>query len=221
MDVSTAIRERRSIRKFKSDEVPQETVREILEQAQWAPSWGNTQPWELYVVTGEVLEQFKKANMNRVMEGAVQQPEIPMPEKWPDTLKNRYRAIGKSVLKSLSIAREDVEARSRYYAEMYGLFDAPCLILACVDKSICLEYAMLDVGLVMQTICLLAHDKGLGTCMLAAVVRHPELLRELLSIPEDKVLVIGAALGYPDMDSPVNQFERERAGLDEVVTWAD
>ena len=73
----------------------------------------------------------------------------------------------------------------------------------------------------MQTICLLAHDKGLGTCMLAAAVRHPEVLRELLPITEDKVLVIGAGLGYPDMDSPVNLFERERATLDEVVTWVD
>jgi nitroreductase len=221
MDIDTAIMERRSIRKFKPDEVPQETIREILEEAQWAPSWGNTQPWELYVVTGDVLKKFKEANMQKVMEGTVQRPDVPMPENWPDALKNRYRGIGKSVLSALSIGREDVEARNRYYAEMYGLFDAPCLILACVDKSICLEYAMLDVGLVMQTICLLAHEKGLGTCMLAAAVRHPELLRELLPIPEDKVLVIGAALGYPDLDSPVNQFERERATLDEFVTWVD
>lgn len=221
MDIDTAIMERRSIRKFKPDEVPQETIREILEEAQWAPSWGNTQPWELYVVTGDVLETFKKANMQKVMEGTAQHPDVPMPENWPDALQKRYRGIGKSVLSALSIARDDVEARNRYYAEMYGLFDAPCLILACVDKSICLEYAMLDVGLVMQTICLLAHEKGLGTCMLAAAVRHPELLRELLPIPEDKVLVIGAALGYPDLDSPVNQFERERATLDEFVTWVD
>ncbi len=221
MDIGTAIRERRSIRKFKPDEVPQETIRKILEEAQWAPSWGNTQPWELYVVTGDVLEKFKKANMQKVIDGTAEKPDVPMPEKWPEKLQNRYRGIGKSVLGALSIARDDVDARNRYYAEMYGLFDAPCLILACVDKSICLEYAMLDVGLVMQTVCLLAHNKGLGTCMLAAAVRHPEVLRELLLIPEDKLLVIGAALGYPDMDAPVNLFERERATLDEVATWVD
>jgi len=219
MDIGTTIRERRSIRKFTSDKIPQETIREVLEEAQWAPSWGNTQPWEIYVVTGEVLEKFKKANMQKLMEETVQHPDVPMPEKWPDALQQRYRGIGKSVLSALSIARDDVEARNRYYADMYGLFDAPCLIIACVDKDICLEYAMLDVGLLMQTICLLAHDKGLGTCMLAAAVRHPEIARELLPIPEDKVIVIGAALGYPDPDAPVNLFERERAGLDEFVTW--
>ena len=129
MDIGLAIRERRSIRKFTSDKVPQETIREILEEAQWAPSWGNTQPWELCVVTGDVLEKFKKANMQKVVEGTAQNPDVPMPEKWPDALKNRYRGIGKSVLNALSIGRDDVEARNRYYAEMYGLFDAPCLIL--------------------------------------------------------------------------------------------
>jgi len=93
------------------------------------------------------------------------------------------------------------------------------MILVCLGKSLKIEYAMLDVGLIMQTICLLAHDKGLGTCMLAASVRYPWLLREMLPIPEDRVIVIGAAMGYPDRESPVNNFERKRAELDEFVTW--
>jgi nitroreductase len=93
------------------------------------------------------------------------------------------------------------------------------MILACIDKSLNIEYAMLDIGLMMQTICLLAHDKGLGTCMLAASVRYPGLLREMLPIPDDRVIVIGAAMGYPDGDSPVNHFERKRADLGEMVTW--
>jgi nitroreductase len=80
---------------------------------------------------------------------------------------------------------------------------------------------MLDVGLIMQTFCLLAHEKGLGTCMLAASVRYPDILRKLLSLPEDKVIVLGTALGYPDMESPINHLQRERADLDEFVTWVD
>ena len=62
MDVKTAIRERRSIRKFRSEEVPQDIIREILEEARWAPSWGNTQAWEFLVVAGKKLERFQQAN---------------------------------------------------------------------------------------------------------------------------------------------------------------
>jgi len=53
MDTVTAVKERRSIRKFKSEPVPRELIRGILEQARWSPSWGNTQAWEFYVVTGQ------------------------------------------------------------------------------------------------------------------------------------------------------------------------
>jgi nitroreductase len=219
MDVQTAVRERRSIRRFKEDEVPREIIQEILEEARWSPSWGNTQPWELTVVTGETLKGFKEANRKKCLDGETHSSEIPMPEVWPDILKKRYTGVGKSVLTSLSIAREDVDARNAYYGDMFNLFGAPCMILACLDKSLNREYAMLDVGLIMQTICLLAHDKGLGTCMLAASVRYPGLLREMLPIPEDRVTVIGTAMGYPDWDSPVNDFERNRADLDEIITW--
>jgi len=224
MDIETAVRQRRSIRIFKPEPVPKEIIRQILEEARWSPSWGNTQPWELYVVTGEVLERFKRMNRQKCLDGEphtseITMPEVTMPEAWPEILKKRYADVGKSVLASLSIAREDADARNQYYGEMFNLFGAPCMILVCLGKSLKIEYAMLDIGLMMQTICLLAHAKGLGTCILAASVRYPKLLREILPIPEDHLVVIGTAMGYPDWGSPVNNFERKRAGLEEFVTW--
>lgn len=219
MDIKKAVKGRRSIRKFKSEPVPQEIISEVLEEARWSPSWGNTQPWELYAVTGEPLERFKKLNRQKCLDGDAHSSEITMPEVWPEILKKRYMGVGKSVLISLSIAREDVDARNEYYGDMFNLFGAPCMILCCLLKSLKIEYAMLDVGLIMQTICLLAYDKGLGTCMLAASVRYPRILREILAIPQDQVIVIGTAMGYPDWDSPVNNFERRRAELDEFITW--
>jgi len=219
MDARTAVRERRSIRKFKPDEVSEKIIREILEDARWAPSWGNTQPWEIYVVIGEALKRFREANCQKLLEGVSPSPEIKMPETWPEVLKRRYTEVGKSVLTSLAIPREDQQERLQYSAGMYSFFHAPCLILFCIDKTLVVEYAMLDVGLILQTICLLAHDRGLGTCILAASVRYPDVLRELLKIPENKSLVIGVALGYPDRDSPVNHFARQRTTLDDLVTW--
>jgi nitroreductase len=219
MDIKTAITERRSIRKFKSEPVPREIISEVLEEARWSPSWGNTQPWELYVVTGEPLERFKKLNRQKCLNVDAHSSDITMPEVWPEILNKRYMGVGKSVLTSLSIAREDVDARNEYYGDMFNLFGAPCMILCCLLKSLKIEYAMLDVGLIMQTICLLAYDKGLGTCMLAASVRYPRILREILAIPQDQVIVIGTAMGYPDLESPVNNFERRRAELDEFITW--
>ncbi len=219
MELSTAVAERRTIRNFKPDPVPEETIREIIEKSRWAPSWANSQPWEIYVVAGQVLEKFKEINRQKFFEGDPHPPEIAMPAEWPEQMKKRVTGVGKSVLESLSITREDKEKRSRYYGHVHSLLGAPCMILITVDKSIPIEWAMLDVGLFMQTFCLLAHEKGLGTSMLAAAVRFPQVSRELLQIPDNKTIVIGTAMGYPDRDSPVNQFKRERAELGEFVKW--
>ncbi|MBA4421836.1 MAG: nitroreductase family protein [Syntrophus sp. (in: bacteria)] len=219
MNVFQAVTTRRSIRKFRPDPVPEALIREILEAARWSPSWGNTQPWEIIVVSGESLERFKKANRQQLMDGVVPEPDTAMPEVWPDVLKRRYTEIGKKVLTTLEIARGDQEARLRYTGDMFMLFDAPCLILFCVDKALCREYAMLDVGAIQHALCLLVHARGLGSCILAASASYPALIREILPLQETKAVIIGVALGYPDGDAPINNFSRERANPDEFTTW--
>lgn len=219
MDVFQAVTTRRSIRRFRPDPVPEKLIREILDAARWSPSWGNTQPWEIVVVTGEPLERFKQANRRRMLDGVVAAPDTTMPGVWPDILKRRYVDVGKKVLGSLEIARGDQEARLRYAGDMSALFDAPCLLLFCVEKALAREYAMLDVGAILQTVCLLAHARGAGTCILASSVMYPALIREIIPIPEMKAIIIGAAMGYPDAAAPINNFDRERTATDEFTTW--
>jgi nitroreductase len=104
---------------------------------------------------------------------------------------------------------------------MVSFFDAPCLILACISRDNLVEYQMLDIGLIAQTICLVAHDKRLGTCMLAAAARYPAEIRRIAAIPDDRKIVLGIALGYPDSSFPINNFARDRAKLDEIVHWVE
>jgi len=219
MEIFQTVTTRRCIRRFKPDPVPEPLLREILEAARWSPSWGNTQSWEISVVIGAALDRFQKANRQRLLDGVIPDPDTPMPEAWPEPLKQRYGDVGKQVLTALEIPRGDKEARLRYYGDMFALFDAPCLLLFCVDRGIPREYAMLDTGAIMQTVCLLAHARGLGSCILAASVRYPALIREIIPIPETKAVIIGVAVGYPDGEAPVNQFTRERANPDEFTRW--
>ena len=221
MQIQSCVRKRRTIRKFLSKPVPRELIETLIEDALWAPSWGNTQPWEFMVVTGAAMETFKNENRGALMAGATSTPDIPMPQEWPDAHKARYRDVGKRVLASLSIERQDMDGRLKYYGDMFYLFDAQALLLILLDKKLLLEYAMLDVGLFLQTFMLLACDKGLGTAALAASVHFPHVVRKHLPIPAEKHLAIGAAIGWPDEDAPVNNFERQRTAVDELVTWVD
>jgi nitroreductase len=219
MELQEAICNRRSIRHFLSKSVSEDIIQGLIADSLWAPSWGNTQPWEVVVATGPKLEEFKKKNQEAILAGKESLTDIPMPQVWPDDYLARYKELGKSVLGALSIAREDKEARLQHFVKMFEFFDAPVAILVAVDKDLALEYAMLDAGIFLQTFCLLAHDRGLGTCILAAMVSYPEIARELFFVPESKLFVMGAALGWPDPDAPVNCFERKRGSLDEFVRW--
>jgi len=219
MEMQEAIRNRRSIRQFLTKSLSEEIIRELIADTRWSPSWGNTQPWEVVVVTGSKLEEFKKKNQEALLAGKEAATDIPMPQVWPEAYLARYKELGRSVLGALSIAREDKEARLQHFVNMFRFFDAPAIVLVAVDKELSIEYAMLDAGIFLQTFCLLAHDRGLGTCILAAMVSYPEIARELFSVPENKLFVMGAALGWPDPDAPVNCFERKRGSLDEFVRW--
>jgi nitroreductase len=221
MSVEEAITGRRSIRKFKDEVVAREVIADILDTARWAPSWGNTQPWQFYVMTGGTLEVFRKANGDLMAGGKAFAPDVPMPETWPDHLKKRYGETGKILLDALGIAREDKERRNKFSEDMALLFGAPALIIACIPRGSAVEYAMLDMGLIIQTICLLAYDRGLGTCIMAAAIGYPDLLRSIASIPDELRIVVGIVLGYPDEDVPINSFSRVRAELSDLVTWVD
>ena len=219
MELQEAIRQRRSIRQFLAKSISEDLIREIIADTLWAPSWGNTQPWEIVVVSGQKMAEFREKNKEALLAGKESMADVPMPQVWPDAYLHRYKELGKSVLGSLSIAREDKEARLEHFVKMFGFFDAPAAILVAVDRELALEYAMLDAGIFLQTFCLLAHDRGLGTCIMAAMVSYPDIARELFSISENKLFVMGAALGWPDPDAPVNRFDRKRGSFDEFVSW--
>ena len=221
MELANAIKGRRSIRKFKPQNVPKSIITEILDEARWSPSWGNTQPWDLYILTGKTLAKFKEMNLRQTLAGAATASDVPMPVKWPDAMKARYGDLGKVVLSAQGIKRDDKEARDKYYQNMVTAFDAPCLILACISSDNLVEYQMLDIGLIAQTIGLTAHDKGLGTCLLASVARYSGEIRKIAAIPDNKKIIVGIALGYPDESFSLNNFERERAKLDEFVNWLE
>ena len=218
MELKDAIRKRQSIRAFKPDPVPREVSRKIMEDALWAPSWGNTQPWEFTVVEGEIVKKLGEEFSNKYRSGIQDNPDIEMPEKWPDLQMNRYKNVGRGLFKTLSIGREDKDKRNEHYVKMFRFFGAPNVIYIYIDKELGI-YSVLDVGIVVQNISLLALDYGLGTCIEAAAVRYPDIIKEYLNIPESKNLVIGIAIGYPDWDSPYNKYRSNRESMDTIVKW--
>ncbi len=216
MDLDQALLSRRSIRCFRPDPVPREVLRGLLERARWSPSWANSQCWQVYAVTGEPLERLKASLHLMEANECNSRPDFRMPSrKWPGPMQEYSQAL----IRALNEVRSGQPAGEP--GSRRDFFGAPCLVLLAVDKTLVPEYACFDSGLFAQAFCLAGHGQGLGTCILAMAVRHPDILRKLLPDAADKAFVIGIAVGYPEPEAPINTFERPRAALADFVTWVD
>lgn len=223
MDIVEAIQNRRSIRAFKPDPVPQKTLKEIMELAVRAPSWANTQPWEFAIVAGEKLEEIKRAFVERAEEQG--NPDIPRPRMFPEPYDTRRRILGQKVLELKKIDREDKEARKWWRVQGLRLFEAPCAIYIYIDSSFYFQdgklnvWPLFDCGLVAENIMLLATKYGLGTIPQIQAVEYPEVLRKVLGIPASKLFVLGIAIGYPDWNDSINGLRSDREPVDKVISW--
>jgi len=220
MDVKEAVLARRSIRAFNPEPVPREVLEEIMENALWAPSWGNTQPWRLTLIGGETLEKIKEEYVQMFGKRIPTNPDFPMPAEFNVIQKNRYQRLGKGLFRALGIAREDKEKRNAYYEKMMRCLGAPHVIYLHLDQGFN-PYALMDGGIILQTIALLASEQGLGTCFLAQSVRYPGVVRKHSGIPDDQMLVMGMAIGRPIMDHPANIFRSVRGKPEEFLRYVD
>ncbi|MCJ7686575.1 MAG: nitroreductase [Desulfobacteraceae bacterium] len=220
MDVKAAVLARRSIRAFNPEPVPREVLEEIMENALWSPSWGNTQPWRLTLIGGETLEKIKEEYVQMFGEGIPTNPDFPMPSEFNVIQKARYQELGKGLFRALGIAREDKEKRNSYYEEMMRCLGAPHAIYLHLDRGFD-PYALMDGGIIFQTIALLAVEQGLGTCFLAQAIRYPGVVRKHSGIPDDQMLVMAIAIGRPIKDHPANIFRSVRGKPEEFLCYVD
>ncbi len=191
-----------------------------MENALLAPSWGNTQPWGFTIVAGATLQRIKDESLRLVDQGVDFCPEITMPDSWNEQQSRRYKGLGRDLFAALDIKREDKEKREEHNRRMTLFFDAPCVAYLHLERGFN-HYALMDCGLVLQSLELLAVEQGLGTCILARAVRYPQVARKYAPIPEERTLVIGTAIGYPLPDHPANVFRSKRGAPDEFLQWVD
>ncbi|MFH1623853.1 MAG: nitroreductase [Pseudomonadota bacterium] len=220
MEVLEAIRTRKSIRKFKPDPIPREVLREILEAASCAPSAMNTQPWEFIIIGRDVIENVRRGNVEMLRSGKSPHPEHSV-VGWPSDSVYRTRQVelAKQLFKLMDISREDKEKRAQWMERGFRYFDAPAAIIVLSDKSLSEAGPLIDIGAVIQSICLAALNFGLGTCIEDQGVMYPDVVRKFVEIPESKRIIISIAIGYPDWDFPANKVESTRETVENTTTW--
>ncbi len=207
-----AMLSRRSLRAFRGDPVPRETVERILALASRAPSGTNIQPWHVTVVTGAVRERLVKAMHAEFMrhgEGAWRREYEYYPTKWRDPYLARRRKLGWDLYGLLGIGKGEREKTHRQHARNYLFFDAPVGLVVTLERDLPMG-AWLDTGMFLQNLMLATRAFGLDTCPQAAIASAHTVLRRELQIPEQEMVVCGMSLGYARADAIENTLVTER-----------
>lgn len=235
MEFRQTLETRHSVRAFSDRPVDDQLLTSLLEQSLASPSWSNTQPYQLAVATGAVLDDLRRSLSERFARAnALQKAPIwqklagvvrggVMPDgdfkpvlKYPRDLQPRRVATGLGLYQALGIEREDRAGRDEQMARNFRFFDAPVAVFVFVHDGLGV-YSALDAGIFLQSLMLSATDAGLGTCAQGALALWRSPLEKHFSIPAHYKLLCGVSLGYALDDAPVNQFRPGRQPLQNLL----
>jgi len=211
--VDAAITTRRSLRAFLPTPVPRATIEEILAVAARAPSGTNTQPWKVYVLTGEA-----KAALSAKIMAAHDDPELRAqhvdeydyyPTEWRSPFIDRRRKVGWDLYGLLGIAKTDKARMHRQHGRNYDFFGAPVGMMFTIDR-VMQQGSWLDYGMFLQSIMVAARGRGLDTCPQAAFTPFHRIITEHLGAPPNEQLVCGMSLGWADPSAVENTLVTER-----------
>ncbi|MEM8770895.1 MAG: nitroreductase [Pseudomonadota bacterium] len=218
--VSEALKSRISTRAFLDKPVAEETVREILDLARWSPSGGNLQPWRVHAVMGAARDRLVQTVQEAIAANPLgEETELQIyPPKLTDPWRARRFAVGEAMYEKLGVPREDKAARVQHLMKNYEFFGAPVGLFFSLDRRFD-KGQWAHLGMLMQSICLVAHEKGVATCMQEAWAARANTVAAFLNLPAEEQLYCGMAMGYADDSAPVNTLRSERAGVDEFTTF--
>jgi nitroreductase len=224
LDTSAAILQRRAIRKYKPDQVPDDLLKEILAEARWAPSATNTQSTNVYALSGEPLARFK-AELRQYAESEVEsKPDFAPGAGLPPALLARQQALFQTRMAFIAAeeAKMGVKPADPPASPMIAaasIFGAPILLVLTFEEGVTEAYGCFDAGLFAMAFTLEAEARGLATCIAGGIARNADLLRKYLPGGEKQKVLITIAVGYGDYDAPINRFPRTRIPVEEFVTF--
>ncbi|XOF33385.1 MAG: nitroreductase [Candidatus Electrothrix sp. YB6] len=220
MDAIECITNRRSIRAFQDTPVPEELLTKIIETARWSPSYKNSQPWQVMVVSGAKKEGLTKMMIERLESGAAPCPDLPAPQSWPAAEQARidYLMAKRKELTGMDLSDPAVIAKAK--KANFAFYGAPHAIYLFQDSSLS-SWSLFDLGLFAQTLMLAAHAEGLGTVPQGFATDYAQDIKKYLGIPPEQRLVIGLSIGYPNMEAPANSYRTKRSSVEEIATFVE
>lgn len=214
MQVEDALKSRHAVRDFTDQPVAKETIQEIVRLAQQTPSWVNSEPWRVYAATGQSLTQIRQGCLDLAAQKVATNPDLKTMSRddWDARLQKLMKDWGHDLVHSFT---DFDEAHTVMTGASDALNNAPAILFVTIPKQTP-DWAILDAGAFMQSLLLAATAKGLGSIPTYNSVRYPQVVRQVLGIPETERLLVGVELGY-ESSAKVNAFRAQRPDLSDVL----
>jgi len=213
------LKTRRSIRAYKSDPIPDDLLKKILEAAEYSPSSKNTQPWEYYVLKGEgknhicdmVVEEYPK----RGSPFRKREEFVPIKNASDDKNIDDFRTakvmtnIGSTVFIRQAPTLILVFNKAPYTAGEQNVIDGigkEALLAYCVEIQ--------GVSAFIYSVLLAAHEVGLGGCCIADINFCRDKIKKYIGTEND--LIAGIILGYPKANVPPKNILLEK---EKITFW--
>lgn len=219
MSVTDALAQRRTIRAFKPDPVPAETIREIVDLARQSASNSNTQPWHIAVVSGDARDRLEKALLDAITSGSKPHPE------WPaggvglkGDYKQRQIDCAMGYYDTVGVSRDDKAARQKLLLRNWSFFGAPHAAFLSMPKTMHRANAI-DIGIFLQSLMLLMTERGIASCPQGALAAYPDPVRAVVDVPDDNGIIVGLSFGYADTKAKANDVQMPREPLDRIASF--
>ena len=209
-----------SCRAYLPQAVPRPTLDRLFTLAQRTPSWCNTQPWQVSLVSGPALAQLGAALFAAAAAGEPARPDFAFPPGYAGVHRDRRKVCGVQLYQALGIGRDEPDRAREQSLENFRFFGAPHVAFLTTDAALGV-YGLLDCGFYAMNLLLAATSLGLDTIAQAALATYPDLVRSQLGLRPDRHVVCGVSLGYGDRGHRINGYRTERAPLDESVAFID
>ena len=211
MEFKQVVQNRRSDRSFIKDRaIAIADLQDIVEEAGRTPSWANSQPWKVYIATGQTLAQIKEDHLQRAMRSEPGRADFETMHRMDWSLQAQQNMGRWNVTISRYLGREHGQDFPRLQAH---LFNASAIAYLAIPEP-APAWAIMDMGAFAQTLMLSATAHGVGSIPAYELVKYPKPVRKVMGIPDSELLALGIAMGYAD-EAYINGFRSQRMSLDE------
>ena len=213
------VRSRRSARQFLTTPLSPADIRGVIEDAQYAPSNSNTQPWTVHIVSGASRDALSAKLLKAYKEG---RRSLDFTDSYGDGVHleraqqhaaNHYGARG--------IDRSDREGRDEVIRENLRFYGAPHVALLFMPMLGDGVRAGGDIGMYAQNFLLSLTARGFHGIPQAVISMYADTVRETLGVPEELKLLFGISFGTADQASPLSRLQMSRIPLEQSVILHD